>query len=419
MELVGAVTCWLLVGFVCCQTYVALLFVRVLFRRAPASDGGTPCPKAAVILCLRGCDPFLARVLEGLLDQDYNNYDVWIVVDHRKDPAWQVVEETLRSRPKAGVHLRALDEPRRTCSLKCSSLVQAIGELDDSYEVVALIDADTIPHRQWLRQLTAPLVDPQVGAVTGNRWYMPEQISWAVLVRYLWNVGAVVIMSLRHVPWGGTLAVRTEVFRRCDLLDRWANALCEDVPLYRALGDLKLQVAFVPSLIMVNRETCDFKYLLHWIGRQVLFMRLYHPAWLPEMAAGVGGAAIMLGGFAILPAALLTGHGRLAIWASASLACFLGLNIAMLSLIECGVRRHVRRRGEPTAWIQPGAIVRIVAAIPLTQVVYAVTLISAMFVREVEWRGVRYGIDRRGRIDLVEYRPYGLGESGEKSRDSL
>jgi branched-subunit amino acid ABC-type transport system permease component len=148
-------------------------------------------------------------------------------------------------------------------------------------------------------------------------------------------------------------------------------------------------------------------------------MKLDSPAWLPELFAGLAGAGIMLGGFAALAAALLTEHWRAAAWVGVSLACFFGVNVMLMSLIERGVRRNVRRRGEPTAWLQPGVFARILPAIPLTQVVYAVSLISALFARKVEWRGIRYEIDGRGRIRLVEYHPYGLGEQDDSRRSSL
>ena len=74
--------------------------------------------------------------------------------------------------------------------------------------MVALLDADTIPHRTWLRELVAPLADPRVGAATGNRWYMPAEAGWAGLVRYLWNAAAVVQMYCYGIAWGGTLALK-------------------------------------------------------------------------------------------------------------------------------------------------------------------------------------------------------------------
>jgi cellulose synthase/poly-beta-1,6-N-acetylglucosamine synthase-like glycosyltransferase len=43
-------------------------------------------PKTAVILSLRGPDPFVRRCLDGLLTQDYPGYTVFIVIDHAEDP---------------------------------------------------------------------------------------------------------------------------------------------------------------------------------------------------------------------------------------------------------------------------------------------------------------------------------------------
>ena len=39
-------------------------------------------PRTVVILCLRGADPQLEDCLSGLLHQDYDNWELRIVVDH-------------------------------------------------------------------------------------------------------------------------------------------------------------------------------------------------------------------------------------------------------------------------------------------------------------------------------------------------
>ena len=172
---------------------------------------------------------------------------VRIVVDSREDPAWAIVEEAVNRCQATHVQIASLAERRETCSLKCSSVLQAISELDESFEVVALVDADTIPHRNWLRELVAPLADERVGASTGNRWYMPTQPTWGALVRYIWNSAAIVQMYWYRIPWGGTLAIKTRVFRETDVLEKWGNSFCEDTMLRRVLRPLGLSVAFVPS----------------------------------------------------------------------------------------------------------------------------------------------------------------------------
>lgn len=387
----GALTAW-------------FLAVLIRFRRTLPAD--RQCPKAAVVLCLRGTDPFLESTIRALLDLDYPDYEVLVIVDSREDPAWAAVEDLLRRHPAPRIRMQPLQQRRETCSLKCSSLAQAVNNLDDSVEIVALCDADTIPHRAWLRELVAPMADPRVGAATGNRWYMPAEPTWASLVRYLWNAAAVVQMYCYGIPWGGTLALKTRVLRQADLLDRWGQAFCEDTMLYRVLRQQGLRVAFVPSLMMVNRETCDLGGFFHWVRRQLLTARLYHPGWPAVVAHGTSTPLLLLAGVGLLAAACRQGHLSAAAWLGAGLAMYLGaLPILMLAL-EAGVRRIVRERGESADWIRPGTALKLLPAILLTQLVYPFGLISAIFARNVEWRGVRYRVDGPWRIRLVHYRPH-------------
>ena len=67
---------------------------------------------------------------------------------------------------------------------------------------------------------------------------------------------------------------------------------------------------------------------------------------------------------------------------------------------------------------KPTALWRLIA-IPWTQVVYLVALISALLVRRVEWRGVVYRIDGPTRIRLLEYRPFQADTSADRSGQSL
>ena len=169
----------ILVALAIGQGLLTVVFLRTLvgFRRATRGEG--VCPKAAVVLCLRGRDPFLEKCLELLLAQDYPDYQLQVVVDSRQDPAWEVAQRLAERHGAERVHLETLDDRRDTCSLKCSSVTQAIERLDGSFQVAALVDADTMPHPGWLRDLAAPLADERVGAATGNRWYMPAGGSWA------------------------------------------------------------------------------------------------------------------------------------------------------------------------------------------------------------------------------------------------
>ena len=383
----------ILVALTIPQGMVTLGFLWVLWHfRRPLPDRRNGL-KTAIVLCLRGRDPFLEKCLESVLTQDYPEYRLHIVVDNRQDPAWGVAESLVERYGEDRVCVEILEQRHRTCSLKCSSLAQAIERLDESVEVVALVDADTMAHPTWLQELVAPLADEHVGAATGNRWYMPVGGSWSALVRYLWNAAAVVQMYWYGVAWGGTLVVKRKLLEQFDLLDQWRRAFCEDTMLYRELGKHGYRMKFVPSLMMVNREDCTLGICFSWMRRQLLNMRLYHPLWPLVLLHGFGTTLLLAVAVVWTAVALLRHDWPTALWCGGGLAVYELIMVSLLILLELAVRRIVRSHGESTAWLSAKTMLRLVPAIALTQVVYTFALIGAQFARKVDWRGVCYRVN--------------------------
>lgn len=410
---------WTLVALVVGQGWLVAGFVlRLLrFRRALLDDAD--CPRAAVILCLRGGDPFLEHCVAGILALDYPDYEVHIVVDHPDDPALRILGPLLEANPSENLHIQFLQDPLPTCSLKCSSVVQAVRSLDESVAFIAQLDADTIPHPSWLRELATALQDERVGAATGNRWYMPAKLSLGSLVRYSWNAAAVVQMYWYRIAWGGTLAVKTRVFRETDLLDRWSRAFCEDTMLFTQLQRAGLRLAFVPALMMVNREDCDVGGFFRWVRRQLLTARLYHPAWGAVMGHGVLTTLFPLAALVLGVVGLATGQADVAAWSLGGFALYQVGVSALLPPMEWAARRIVAARGEPTRWLSLAGTLKCIAAIWLTQFVYFMALCSASTLRVVGWRGVTYEILPRGHVKLSAYEPYQAASQEDREAVSL
>jgi cellulose synthase/poly-beta-1,6-N-acetylglucosamine synthase-like glycosyltransferase len=381
-------------------------FLRVLWNWRPDLPDDRACRRAAIVLCLRGRDPFLEECIESLLAQDYPDYQLHIMVDSRQDPAWPVAESLAKRYGPERVCVQSLDQRLDTCSLKCSSVVRAIESLDDSFHVAALVDADATPHPSWLRNLAAPLASDEVGAASGNRWYMPATSSWGALVRYLWNAAAVVQMYWYEVAWGGTLAVKTKVLRDLDLLDRWRHSLCEDTMLYQQLGQHGLRVKFVPALMMVNREDCGLAACSAWIRRQLLTMRLYHPLWPLVLLHGCGTTLLLIVAMVAGAIAALRHDWPAVAWCVGSLVAYETIMVCLLASLEIMVRRIVRTQGNPTGWLSVKTVLRLVPAIVLTQVVYTFALIGAQFGHEIGWRGINYRIDGPWGVHRLNDPPY-------------
>ncbi len=176
-----------------------------------------------------------------------------------------------------------------TCSLKCSSLAEAVDQLDPSYEVIAFLDGDAPPHRTWLRELVEPLADPTIGVTTGNRWYTPDQVSWGSMVRYFWNAGAIVQVWLNGIIWAGSMALRRNVVDQIDLVASWRKSLSVDGTVVRRLKAAKLRAQFIPSVIMPNREDITIKSFTPWSERQLVAAR----------SSGAGWAVVLFHAFAI------------------------------------------------------------------------------------------------------------------------
>lgn len=378
-------------------------------------------PKVAIILCLRGADPFLPNCLQALLAQNYPYFELKIVVDSEKDPAWTIAHEIVKQ-TAIPVQIEPLKVRKKTCSLKCSALIQAISKLNEDCQVIALIDADTIAHPNWLRKLVRPLKSSKIGATTGNRWYTRGE-KWGTLCRYIWNAAAVGQMYLYRIPWGGSLAIKTEIVRQTKLLEKWQYAFCEDTMLRRALQEKGLEIKSLTSLMMVNREECTLSNFRYWVSRQLLNAKLYHPSWFPIFIYGTSTTLIPAIALGSLFLALFTQQWLYAFFLGGSLisyitvlAILIGIweaNIAQKLTAECGHPQAPSCKGERMTIRQEilpqysaHAILKLILAIPLTQLVCAIALWQTMLTKQIEWRGITYQINGPWNIKLLDYFPY-------------
>ncbi|WP_414548484.1 glycosyltransferase [Anabaena sp. CCY 0017] len=399
-----------------CLALVFLLYLRLNQENVVADE---QLPKTAVILCLRGADPFLPNCVEALLNQNYPEYDLKLIVDSQEDPAWQIVNDIINEKGANNVQISPLRTIRHNCSLKCSSLLQAVSELDDSYQAIALVDGDTIVHANWLRELISPLADPKVGATTGNRWFVPTGNYWGSLVRYIGNISTVVQMYLFQVPWGGTLAIKTDVLRQTGLLDKWKQAFGEDFMMHKILKQNGMRVKLVPSLIMLNREECDLLGLIDSLKRLILYSRLYHPSWLAIVGDAVSSILFPFVAIILFILSLLDAQWDLAV-VLFSTYCIYTVGLLLVTLIlELGVSQVIRSHGQPNTKLTAVTIAKIFVAIPLTQWVYGLALLSSLWMSTVKWRGIVYRVQNAWNIRLVEYHPYDLLDQPIDSKISL
>ncbi|MFH1301726.1 MAG: glycosyltransferase [Planctomycetota bacterium] len=359
-------------------------------------------PLATVILPLRGNDPFLVHCLDGLLNQDYPDYRVKIVVDHVSDPALGFVNQYLRTHPHTNCEVSLRHQQLAGCGLKNASLVQAIQSVSADVEVVAWLDADVVPHRHWLRDLVAPLQDAEVGIASGIRWYAPQSTNAGTLVRHAWNAAAVLQMLSMDVAWGGSIALSRSMFQDPVLTNTLSKMMWEDTGLKAIADQLHLKLVFAPAATMINAEAIAFDSSLRFITRQMVNARFYH-AQFPFIAA-IGFISALAQTILIVLGLLFLNQGQqLAASLVAGVLAFAGGSVAF-SIYRLGSRieqlvqsRGGRFRRHPFKtlgylWLMP--------------YLFCACLIAAMRTRIINWRGVIYYVPAPFEVYINHYEPF-------------
>jgi cellulose synthase/poly-beta-1,6-N-acetylglucosamine synthase-like glycosyltransferase len=363
-------------------------------------------PPAAVILPLRGRDPFLAQSLAALLDQDYPDYQVQVVLDSDEDAAWQDLRPLLERMPPHRFSVQLLEKPSDECSLKVSALLQALERLDVRFEAIALMDSDVMPHACWLSDLVAPLADPRVGASTGQRWYGASVTEWGTSARFAWNVGAVVQIWLYGIVWAGSLAMRRLTITEIGLCEAWRHALSDDGVATRELRRHDKRVSFVPEVLMFNRERISISNFYRWVQRQLIAARPSGPAWRIAWLHCLNLLATHVLTAIMLAVSLATGSWMALAFLATLWAVYWSSCILWVMLLDRRVRQRLTASGRDLPAVPAGVAWRLIPAIVLAHVMYPAAALAAGFRRRLSWRGIEYEVLGQDRVRRLNYVPF-------------
>lgn len=393
---------WICIGYAGYHFMWAVWFrVALPFCKSPAHPDFEP--QTSIILSLRGKDPFVAQTIRNLINQDYANYELRIIVDSATDPVWDTLKE-FENHPR--VEISILSERLKTCSLKCSAIVQAISEIDPATEVIALADADIAPPKDWLKKLVSPLKDPRIGVVTGNQWFSPKLNRVGSVVRSLWNAGALVVTFLFKHTWAGSCAMRLQDVKDSGLIDQWRKTIVDDGPIDGAMRKLKVKTVFVSDLISVNEEECDFAFSVRYNTRMLTWSRIYEWGFVATLLHMLFTITMVLGCLTLTAVELVNGRYVNAMLPLAGLLSIQLTLFAAYLLTQSAIRAVDPRLDKRLGKQSLGRCCWFLILIPVALIVYSISAWRATFAKKIKWRNATYEIKNRFDIKVLDDQPF-------------
>src|ERR1017187_1056757 len=120
-------------------------------------------PSVSNLKPIRGLDPEAYENLSSFCRQDYPDYEIVFCIDSDDEAVIFVIDRLKVDFPKS--RIRVLHGSGRVATNdKVAKLARLVDEA--AHEVVVISDSDVRVRPDYLRQVTAPLRDPKIGAVT-------------------------------------------------------------------------------------------------------------------------------------------------------------------------------------------------------------------------------------------------------------
>jgi ceramide glucosyltransferase len=261
--------------------YAVLALVAVLVwdrRRAPSKSLRLPAVTVLKPLC--GAEPGLYANLRSFCEQDYPQYQIVFGVRDPADPALAVVERLVTDFPSLPIDV-VINPQVHGSNFKVSNLINMIARA--RHDVLTIADSDACVGSDYLRLVTAPLLDPKVGLVTSVYRDVPTKSIWSHLgAMYIneWYMPSVLLAWLfgyQGYVSGQTMCLRRETLRAIGGFQAIANYLADDHRLGEMVSGLGLRIALSPYVVRAEHHEPSWDSLARHELRWMRTIRILRP----------------------------------------------------------------------------------------------------------------------------------------------
>ncbi len=186
--------------------------------------------------------------------------------------------------------------------------------------------------------------------------------------------------------WGGSMAIKVDVFQQIGLDKIWPNAISDDLSLSRAVKNAGMRVAFVPACLTASYVSTTWDELFKFGRRQFLITRVSAPRlwWFGLLSSLYSILGLWAGaGLALYAAAI--GEKNLPLFAAVPVLFFVGqIGRAVLrQKMICKVLKKDHHK-------MKAAMAADILACWIWSLLLLFFIISSAFGRTICWRGIRY-----------------------------
>lgn len=357
------------VVLVCCGAIYNLLAIAgaLRFRRRSAIPDYRP--PVSILKPVRGRDAGFYEAIRSHAAQVYPEFELLFGLAQSDDPALVDIERLKREYPAIPIRIVATanDAPNG----KVGSLEILAGEA--RYDVLLVNDGDIIIQPDYLVRVVSLLEDRNVGLVTGL--YRARGVSLAakaealgIVTEFVPSVLVARLLSSSGFALGATMAFRANDLTAMGGFASIRDYLADDYQLGARIAALGKRVAMCDSVVVTNLGAGSWRDVWKHQVRWSRTIRVSRPA-------GYFGYLVTQATFWCVIAAL-AGQWKIALAGEA-----VRLAAALAAMWATG----------------DGGLARL-ALVPLRDLFGFAVWCSGLFGTTVEWRGLRFHLERDGRI---------------------
>jgi ceramide glucosyltransferase len=375
---ITGITCLLIAAAYSLVTLAAKLIW--LIRSAEMAPQTNPTPPITILKPLCGMEPGLHQHLSTFCRQDYPLYQVVFGVRDAADPALLIVDKLIKEFPELVISV-VVNSRLHGDNYKVSNLVNMMDVVQ--HDLLVIADSDAIVGPDYLRRVTAPLLNPKVGLVTSIYRAVPTPTLWSRLgAMYVneWFIPSVLLAWLfghENYASGQTLCLRRDTLEAIGGLRPIADHLADDYLLGEMIRGIGQRIVLSKYEVEAIHHEPSFRSLACHQLRWMRTLKILRPRSFRFIFLSFSLPLALAGVFLVSHAG--AGPAGTFAWAA------LGITGCAQLLLHLSYRIGSGR-----------ALLSELALIPLRDVLLCWIWVRTFFAPRVQWRGIDFNVDAQG-----------------------